>query len=182
MKTLSVTGLCGLLLFGANTASAATYCLSSGPIENIGESNQEDDPDAPLRLASRFYTVQLLNNSAATATFEARFFQIDGRGEFEGGTPPKNGWWPATGKPKVLLSSGRRDPVAAGGAVIVNTDLGDDDPQDPSYAYEVQVKIVGTGARNEFLIAGQGRSEDRMKMVPEQRLLHREWTPVRCTW
>jgi hypothetical protein len=177
MNRTFAIGLCGVLAFGSVLpleAVARTICLSSGPIENIGESFHEGQAEAPVNLAARFFTVNLLNNSKKPATFEARFYQIDGPGDWEGGT------WPETGKAKVLLSSGKRDPVAVQGGAFLNTDVGDD--PEPVYGLEAQVKITGVGRRQEYLVTGHARAENRLKIVPELRILNTEWTEIPCGW
>jgi len=158
----------------------AAICLSTGPVENIGASGFEGGEEVELKMASRFFTVNLLNNSAHPVTFEARFYQIDGPGDWE--DPP--GTWPETGKAKVLLSSGRRSPVVPQGGAFINTDTGDD--PEAVYGYEAQVKVTRVDGkpvyRNELLFTGHARSEDKLAIVPELRVINKEWTEIPCTW
>ncbi|MGY6215885.1 hypothetical protein ACW73L_12060 [Methylolobus aquaticus] len=176
-RTLT-TSICALLLCGSSAAMAtgkAAICLSTGPVENIGASGFEGGEEVDLQLASRFFTVNLLNNSAHPVKFEAQFYQIDGPGDFEGGT------WP---KPKVLISSGTRASVPAGANEFLNTDTGDD--AEPVYGYEAQVKVTRVDGkpvhRNQLLVTGHARSEDKLAIVPELRVINKEWTEIPCTW
>jgi len=178
MRPPFIKGLIALLVLSSPATFATgkpAICLSSGPVENIGESGFEFGEEVELQLASRFFTVNLLNNSAHPVKFEAHFYQIDGPGDFEGGT------WP---KPKVLISSGTRVGVAAGANEFLNTDTGDD--AEPVYGYEAQVKVMRVDGkpvfRNQLLVTGHARSEEKLKIVPELRVLNKEWTEIPCTW
>lgn len=174
-------GLLSIVLLTGSTAGLAAgqdaICLSSGPVENIAESGFEFGEEVELKLASRFFTVNLLNNSKFPVKFDAQFYQIDGPGDWE--TPP--GTWP---KPKVMISNGSRSPVLPGGSDFLNTDVGDD--PEPVYGYEAQAKITrldgGKVARNQLLVTGNARSEKNLRIVPERRLVNTEWTEIPCTW
>lgn len=155
-----------------------SICLSTGPVENIALGGVEDGPYVDLVLAARFVTLNILNNSAQEVQFDAKVFQIDGPGDFEGGS------WPATGKAKIERFSGTRTPVAAQGSAILTADLGDD--PEPSYAYEGQIKVTGLSnrrlKREEVLATAHSRRDEDLRINPEHRIINTEWTEIPCTW
>ncbi len=152
-------------------------CFSSGPIDNIAESAVEFGDEVEFKLAARFFSVALLNNSSQDVVFEANFYQTDGPGDFE--DPP--GTWP---KAKQLNYAGKRDPVPPAGSNLLNADWGDD--AEPVYGYEAQVKVTPKGGknlrRNQILLNGYARADSNLKIVPEHRVINSEWTQVPCTW
>jgi len=179
MKLPGIVGLSGLLMLGSATAFAGTLCLSSGPVENIAQGGVEDGSEVEFKLAARFFTMNILNNTRNTVKFEAKVFQIDGLGDFEGGT------WPSTGKPKIERFYGKREPVVAMGAAILTADLGDD-PEE-HFGYEAQIKVTAPDTtrgdlRNLILVTGHARKDVNLHIIPELRLTNREWTPIRCQW
>jgi len=155
-----------------------SICLSTGPVENIALSGVEGGPYVDLELAARFVTLNILNNSEQEVQFDAKVFQIDGPGDFEGGS------WPSTGQPKIERFSGTRTPVVAQGSAILTADLGDD--PEPSYAYEGQIKVTGLSnrklKREEVLATAHSRRDEDLRINPEHRITNTEWTEIACTW
>jgi len=177
MKRALTIVLSGLTLSLSTMAFAAprSICLSTGPVDNVAQSPVEyGDPNVEFKLAARFFTMNILNNSRHTVTYEAKVFQIDGLGDFEGGT------WPMS-KTKIERFYGKREPVQPFGAAILTADLGDD-PEE-SYGYEAQLKITGENLRrNRLLVTGHARKDVNIQIVPEHRITNTEWTVIPCTW
>lgn len=154
-----------------------SICLSTGPVENIALGGVEGGPVIDLELAARFVTLNILNNSEQEVRFDAKVFQIDGPGDFEGGS------WPSTGQAKIERFSGTRTPVVAQGSAILTADLGDD--PEPAYAYEGQIKITGLSKRlkrEEVLATAHSRRDEDLRINPEHRITNTEWTEISCTW
>lgn len=154
-----------------------SICLSTGPVENIALGGVEGGTYVDLELAARFVTLNILNNSGQEVQFDAKVFQIDGPGDFEGGS------WPSTGQAKIERFSGTRTPVVAHGSAILTADLGDD--SEPSYAYEGQIKITGLSRRlkrEEVLATAHSRRDEDLRINPEHRIINSEWTEIPCAW
>lgn len=176
MKCFKTIILSTSIIFMSPIALAAptSICLSTGPVENIEQSGVEFGPEVEFNLAARFFTLNILNNSPNLVTFEAKVFQIDGPGDFEGGS------WPATGQAKIERFYGKREPVAANGSAILTADLGDD--AEPHYGYEGQIKVTGDIRRNQLLATGHARKDENLRIIPEHRIMNQEWTQIPCTW
>lgn len=173
---ISIIGFSSMAFAGAAVADNS-ICLSTGPVENIAQSEVEGGPYVDFELAARFFTMNILNNSSQEVTFEGKVFQIDGPGDFEGGS------WPSTGQPKIERFYKVRTPVVAKGAAIVTADLGDD--PEPHYAYEGQIKVTGLSEnlrRKEVLATAHSRKDEDLRINPEHRITNKEWTRIPCEW